>query len=110
MGRTPCKAAFGPILRRLSYTTFSRSCCEAIPTGINEKMETDFAQVELIEDALLIANCNAEARENGALLICHRCFDAEAPIVAILIVTDQESEAWALCGPCLGQIGLRYYA
>lgn len=69
----------------------------------------DLVPVEVIEDALLIAHCSAYARENGALLICHRCGEAEAPIVAILAMTHQDDEAWALCGPCFLEAGLQYH-
>ncbi len=69
----------------------------------------DLVPVEVIEDALLIANCTAYARENGALLTCHWCGEVEAPIVAILVMTHQDDEAWALCDSCFREAGLQYH-
>lgn len=69
-------------------------------------MSNDHMLVGLISDPETVAEtcaavCAAVGHA-GSILICNGCGDIAAPIVALLILDDDE-EAWALCADCLGE-------
>jgi hypothetical protein len=59
--------------------------------------------VWLIRDHKTVAEVCAEISSRGHLVVCHRCSDVEALIVGLLVFDDDE-EAWALCGTCIGKL------
>jgi hypothetical protein len=69
----------------------------------DESLETEsnFVRVELIEDPVTIAECWYKIRSDGGLLVCHRCEDVDSWVVAILAMSDDPEECYALCGKCL---------
>jgi hypothetical protein len=74
-------------------------------------VDTNIRAIELIDDAKIIADCNASARSEGTLLICHQCDDPEELIVGILVAkVAAEIQAWALCGRCLQQVSLQAWS
>jgi hypothetical protein len=68
---------------------------ESLETGSN------FVRVELIDDPVTIAECWAKIRSDGGLLVCHRCADLDSWVVAILAMSEDPGECYALCGKCL---------
>ena len=70
---------------------------------VGEPLETEsnFVKVELIEDPVTIAECWFKIRSDGGLLVCHRCGDVDSWVVAILAMSDDPEECYALCGKCL---------
>jgi hypothetical protein len=73
---------------------------------IAESLETDSncVRVELIEDPVTIAECWFKIRSEGGLLVCHRCADVDSWVVAILALSDDPEECYALCGKCLREM------
>jgi hypothetical protein len=63
--------------------------------------ESNFVRVELIEDPVTIAECWYKIRSDGGLLVCHRCADVDSWVVAILALSEDPEECYALCGKCL---------
>ncbi len=63
--------------------------------------EDSCVRVELIEDPVTIAECWFKIRSEGGLLVCHRCADLNSWVVAILAMSDDPEECYALCGKCL---------
>ncbi len=70
---------------------------------MEESLETESncVQVELIEDPVTIAECWFKIRSEGGLLVCHRCADVNSWVVAILAMSEDPEECYALCGKCL---------
>jgi hypothetical protein len=62
-------------------------------------MDTSLIEIELIEDASMVAAYTAELRSKGEMLVCRRCNDATEVIAGVLVI-DLTGERWALCGPC----------
>ena len=71
------------------------------PLGEPLETESNFVKVELIEDPVTIAECWFKIRSDGGLLVCHRCGDVDSWVVAILAMSDDPDECYALCGKCL---------
>ena len=69
----------------------------------DESLETEnnLIRVELIEDPVTIAECWNKIRSDGGLLVCHRCGDLDSWVVAILAMSEDPEECYALCGKCL---------
>ena len=63
-------------------------------------MESEFSDLELIQNREIVTAVFAEMTLLGQLLICHGCDDVEAVIVGFL-VNDRIEQAWALCGSCV---------
>ena len=79
----------------------SRTKSDAREVG-EESLEADnFVRAELIEDPVTIAECWHKIRSDGGLLICHRCADVDSWVVAILAMSEDPDECYALCGKCL---------
>ena len=57
-------------------------------------------------DPATLTNLSSAFRNQGSMMVCHRCDDVGEIIAGILIVKETE-EAWVLCGPCLRQIPVR---
>ncbi len=70
---------------------------------VEESLETESncVRVELIEDPVTIAECWFKIRSEGGLLVCHRCADVDSWVVAILAISENPEECYALCGKCL---------
>jgi hypothetical protein len=66
-----------------------------------EETENNFVHVELIEDPVTIAECWSKIHSEGGLLVCHRCADVDSWVVAILALSEEPDECYALCGKCL---------
>jgi hypothetical protein len=66
--------------------------------------ESNCVQVELIEDPVTIAECWFKIRSEGGLLVCHRCADTDSWVVAILAMSDDPEQCYALCGKCLREL------
>lgn len=73
---------------------------------MEESLETEnnYVRVELIEDPVTIAECWFKIRSEGGLLVCHRCQDLDSWVVAILAMSDDPEECYALCGKCLREL------
>jgi hypothetical protein len=69
---------------------------------LNQKL-TD---IELMTDQASLANLSSVFRNQGSMMVCHRCDDVSELIAGILVDNESE-EAWVLCGPCLRTIPLR---
>ena len=65
----------------------------------------DLADIELMTDQETLADLSNMFRDQGGLLVCHRCDDVSEVIAGIVVVKETE-EAWVLCGPCLRTVPL----
>jgi hypothetical protein len=63
-------------------------------------------EVELMTDQESLADLSSMFRDQGGMLVCHRCDDVSEIIAGIVVVKETE-EAWVLCGPCLRQMPLQ---
>jgi hypothetical protein len=66
----------------------------------------DLIDVEILNDQASLADLADLLGEDGDMLVCHRCLDADEIIAAVLLIREEE-EAWALCGSCLRQLPLQ---
>ena len=66
-------------------------------------MNKDLIDVRLICDAVALTAICQEVGSSGALLVCNRCRNIEAPIAGILVI-EKDMEAWALCGTCIREL------
>jgi hypothetical protein len=64
---------------------------------------TTLLDIGLIQDHETISRVRAETSSAGQLLVCHGCSDVEAAIVGLLVL-DEDQQAWALCGTCVGKL------
>ena len=62
--------------------------------------------IELMTDQTSLANLSSVFRDQGSIMVCHRCDDV-SELIAGIIVDNEYEEAWVLCGPCLQTIPLR---
>jgi hypothetical protein len=88
------------ILRGLIMNSRTKAVARE-PLGEPLETESNFVKVELIEDPVTIAECWFKIRSDGGLLVCHRCGDVDSWVVAILAMSDDPEECYALCGKCL---------
>jgi len=74
--------------------------------AVRESLETESncVRVELIEYPVTIAECWFKIRSEGGLLVCHRCADVDSWVVAILAMSEDPEECYALCGKCLREL------
>ncbi len=66
-------------------------------------MKSEFLDLGLIRDSELVAAVCAEMTSIGRILICQRCSDVEALIIAFLVFEHNE-QAWPLCGRCVRKL------
>jgi hypothetical protein len=66
-------------------------------------MESEYSELELIQNGELVAAVCREISCLGLLLICHGCDDVEVEIVGFL-VSEQNEEARALCRSCVRKL------
>ena len=58
------------------------------------------AQVEVIDDPAVIGSCCESALARRKLLVCCRCENAEAAIVAIVVFPVELKRGHPFCGRC----------
>ena len=69
-------------------------------------MTSDCLDVELIQDLETVNTVFADILSFGQMLVCHGCDDPGAVVVSFL-VQEEDEQAWALCGRCLGELRLK---
>ena len=62
-------------------------------------------EIELMTDQASLASLSSVFRNQGSMMVCHRCDDV-SELIAGIILDNESEEAWVLCGPCLREIPL----
>jgi hypothetical protein len=78
---------------------------EQMVSAATESANSDLSDIEVMTDQATLADLSNLFRDQGSMMVCHRCDDVSAIIAGILVVKETE-EAWVLCGPCLREIPL----
>jgi hypothetical protein len=78
---------------------------EQMVSAATESATPDLSDIEVMTDQATLADLSNQFRDQGSMMVCHRCDDVGAIIAGILVVKETE-EAWVLCGPCLREIPL----
>jgi hypothetical protein len=65
----------------------------------------ELVDIELMTDQASLASLSSMFRDQGSMMVCHRCDDV-GELIAGIIVDNESEEAWVLCGPCLRAIPL----
>lgn len=68
-------------------------------------MNERLINVTLISDNSILAAVSADFRSLGGMMICNGCGDLDTPIVALLVI-EQDEEVWPFCGECLQRLPL----
>jgi hypothetical protein len=63
----------------------------------------EYRTLKVINDLELVGSVCADLNSIGRMLICERCGDIEALIIAFLMF-EYDQQAWPLCGPCLREL------
>lgn len=74
--------------------------------AVNSTPEQQLVDLELMTDQASLASLSSVFRNQGSIMVCHRCDDV-SELIAGIIVDNESEEAWVLCGPCLRTIPLR---
>jgi hypothetical protein len=72
----------------------------------NSTPNQELVDIELMTDQASLASLSSMFRDQGSMMVCHRCDDV-GELIAGIIVDNATEEAWVLCGPCLRAIPLR---
>lgn len=67
-------------------------------------MGSDLLEIGIIDVKETIAAICDEVCSQGRMLVCHACGDIEALIAGLLIIEEENNEAWALCGACMRKV------
>ncbi len=74
--------------------------------AVNNTPNQKLVDLELMTDQASLANLSSVFRNQGSMMVCHRCDDV-GELIAGIIVDNESEEAWVLCGPCLRTIPFR---
>ena len=74
--------------------------------AINSTPNQKLVDLELMTDQASLASLSSAFRNQGSMMVCHRCDDV-SELIAGIIVDNESEEAWVLCGPCLRTIPVR---
>jgi hypothetical protein len=75
-------------------------------SAANSTPNQKLVDIELMTDQASLASLSSLFRNQGSVMVCHRCDDV-GELIAGIIVDNATEEAWVLCGPCLQAIPLR---
>jgi len=79
---------------------------EQMVSAATESANSDLSDIEVMTDQATLADLSNLFRDQGSMMVCHRCDDV-GELIAGIIVDNESEEAWVLCGPCLRTIPLR---
>jgi hypothetical protein len=74
------------------------------PAGQSLEAESQVVRVQLIKEPSIIAECRSILASAGAAFVCDRCTNADASVMAILILNEDPEECYAICAECLREL------